>query len=49
MEIEAHSPNAGTSTEIPKIDEKELERALLQYKPIGSRDCRQTAHFSPLV
>ncbi|WP_431275420.1 hypothetical protein ACQ858_03400 [Variovorax ureilyticus] len=49
MEIEAHSPHADASTEIPKIDEKELGRALLQYKPIGSQDCRQTAHFSPLV
>jgi hypothetical protein len=49
MEIEAHSLHAVASTEIPKIDEKELGRALPQYKPIGPRDCRQTAHFSPLV
>lgn len=49
MEIEAHSLNAGASTEIPKIDEKELGRALLESKPTGPQDCRQTADFSRLV
>lgn len=49
MEIEAHSLDAGTSTEIPKIDEKELGRALLESKPTGPQDCRQTADFSRLV
>jgi hypothetical protein len=37
MEIEAHSLHADASTEIPKIDEKELGRALRQNKPIASQ------------
>jgi hypothetical protein len=49
MEIEAHSLDAGTSTEIPKIDEKELGRALLESKSTGPQDCRQTVDFSRLV
>ena len=49
MEIEAQSLDAGTSTEIPKIDEKELGRALLESKPTGPLDCRQTVDFSRLV
>jgi hypothetical protein len=49
MEIEAHSRHATTSIEIPKIDEKELGRALPESKPTGPQDCRQTVDFSRLV
>jgi hypothetical protein len=49
MEIEAHSPDADASTEIPKIDEKEPGRALPKSKPTGPHECRQTADFSRLV
>jgi hypothetical protein len=48
MEIEAGSWMRA-STGIPKIDRKELGRALPENKPNGSTDCRAAVHFIPLI